>query len=66
MRGVDLTVSVKVLGVAGGFGSKLTELGKILLANIVARQMQHGVLQGTSVSIGQDESITVDPGRIFA
>lgn len=27
----------------------------------VSREMQHGVLQGAGVSVGQDESIAVDP-----
>lgn len=57
---------MKVFGMARTLGSQLTESGQILLTEIVARQMQHGVLEGAGVSVGQDEAITIDPRRILA
>eukprot|EP00977_Amphora_coffeiformis_P011347 scaffold2737_cov156-Amphora_coffeaeformis.AAC.4 len=47
-------------------GSQFAESSQVLRREIVAGQMQHGVLQGTGVSIGQDKAITIDPGRILA
>mmetsp|Transcript_16711 Transcript_16711/g.36518 ORF Transcript_16711/g.36518 Transcript_16711/m.36518 type:complete len:297 (+) Transcript_16711:1267-2157(+) len=47
-------------------GPQSSKLGQVLFANVVPRQVKHGVLQGTRMAIGQDESITVDPSGILA
>lgn len=46
------------------FGPQGTKRGQILDGDIVARQMQHGILQRARVPIGQDEAIAIDPRRI--
>lgn len=45
-------------------GSNLAKLLQVLNAQVIPSQMQHGVLQGTRVSIGEDETIAIDPSRI--
>jgi hypothetical protein len=50
--------------VSRSFGAQGTKGGQILNRDIVARQMQHGILQRTGVAIGQDEAIAIDPRRI--
>lgn len=44
---------------------ELAELRQILLAHIVSRQVQHGILQSARMSIAQDESIAIDPRGIL-
>jgi len=45
---------------------KLAKLRQVVLGDVVASQVQHGVLQGASMPIAQDEAITIDPSRILA
>jgi hypothetical protein len=55
----------KTLGMAGRAGSQLTKAREVGFGETVAGQMQHGVLEGTSVTIGQDEPVPINPVRIF-
>lgn len=50
----------------GCLGSDLTKLLEVVHRYLVTSQMQHSVLQGTGVAITENESIAINPGRIFA
>lgn len=47
-------------------GTNPAELAQVLCADIVAREVQHGVLQGTGVSVTENETITINPSTVFA
>ena len=46
--------------------AELAKAGEILPGEIVSREVEHGVLERTGMTIGEDEAITVDPGRVLA
>lgn len=48
------------------FGTQLPELRQVVFRDVVARQMEHRVLEGAGVAVAQDESVAVDPGRVLA
>ena len=52
-----------------GLGVELTEIRQVLLGQIVACQVEHGVLQSAGMTITKNKSITVDPlgglSRVF-
>jgi hypothetical protein len=50
---------------AGREGSHLTKAREVGFGETVAGQMQHGVLEGTGVTIGQNEPVPINPVRIF-
>ena len=52
------------LGVTGGFGVQLPELLQFLHGQVVARQMQQGVMQHRAVAVTDDKTVTVWPGRV--
>jgi hypothetical protein len=56
-----LTIGHEGFRMSGRLAVELSKIGQILLGNGISRQMQHGVLQGTGMTIGQDESITGQP-----
>jgi hypothetical protein len=56
----------EIFGMTGRLGSQLTKLAEIRSRQRITRQVQHGVLQGTGVSIAKHETIAVDPGRILS
>lgn len=52
-----------ILRMAGRLRTKLTESLKIIHGHLVACKVQHGILQGACVPIGQHKPITVRPVR---
>lgn len=44
---------------------QLPELLQVIHGDLVAQKVQHGVLQRTGVTVGQDESVTVVPFGVF-
>jgi len=51
---------------AWGLAVKLTELLQVVQGEVVASQMQDGVQQSTTVTVRQDEAISVEPLRILS
>ena len=46
---------------SGSFAPQLAELLEVVEGQVVAGQMEHGVLQGAGVAVGQDEAVAVVP-----
>lgn len=44
-----------------GDRADLSELLEVVERDLVAREVEHDVLQGAGVSVGQDESVSVEP-----
>lgn len=60
--GGDLdTVRDTNLGVTGGDRVDLSERLEVVHRDVVARQVEHDVLQGAGVAVGQHESVPVHP-----
>ena len=49
------------LGVTGGDAVELTEVLEVVEGELVAEQVEQGVLQDTAVAVGEDEAVTVEP-----
>jgi len=49
---------------AGSFAPQLAELLEVVEGEAVAGQVEHGVLQGAGVAVGQDESVAVVPAGV--
>ena len=49
---------------AGGNAANLTKVLEVVHGDTISSQVEHRVQKGTSVSIGQDKSVAVDPFRI--
>ena len=58
-----------VLGVTGRARSELAEKLELLHGNVVSDEVEHGVVQRNSVSVGEDEAVSVHPlgvgGRVL-
>jgi len=60
--GSDLdTLGVVGLGVTGGDAVNLAEVLEVVKGELVAEQVEQGVLQDTAVAVGEDEAVTVEP-----
>ena len=60
---------VVVFGVAGGFAVQLAEVFQVIQREVVAGEVQGGVLQHGGVAVGENEAVTVVPlgvGRVDA
>ena len=60
---------VVVFGVAGGFAVQLAEVFQVVQREVVAGEVQRGVLQHGGVAVGENEAVTVVPlgvGRVDA
>ena len=55
---------VVVLGVAGRPAAPLAELAQVLERQVVAGEVEHGVLQDAGVPAGEDEAVAVGPLRV--
>lgn len=49
------------LGVAGGDAVDLTEVLQVVEGELIAEEVEQGVLQHTTVAVGEDEAVTVEP-----
>ena len=49
------------LGVSGRAAAPLAELAEVLEREVVAGQVQHGVLQDAGMPAGEDEAVAVRP-----
>ena len=54
-------VSDADFGVAGGDGVDLPKAFQVIHRDLVAGEVEHDVLERTSVAVGEDEAVTVDP-----
>jgi hypothetical protein len=49
------------LGVTRGLAVDLTEVLEVVHGEVIAEQVEQGVLQNTAVAVGEDEAVTVEP-----
>lgn len=49
------------LGVTGGLAVNLTEVLEVVHGEVIAEQVEQGVLQNAAMAVGEDEAVTVEP-----
>jgi hypothetical protein len=49
------------LGVTRGLGVDLAEVLEVVHGEVVAEEVEQGVLQNTAMAVGEDEAVTVEP-----
>eukprot|EP00053_Salpingoeca_punica_P011021 m.98695 g.98695 ORF g.98695 m.98695 type:complete len:479 (-) comp15561_c0_seq1:53-1489(-) len=64
-RGDLDTLGEVVLRVAGRLAADLAEVLQVLDGEVVAREVQHDVLQGAAVAVGEDEAVAANPVRVL-